>query len=210
MIKNRWNLYYIMVALVVNSPSVFSENNFYLQVTTQLAATNFDYVSTYYYNSSIEGFYNFDKTPFIVGSGIGQIYGTTDNLYADNGGVYNSNFTIPYISLFAGILFHPLPRIRNITIFRVTQSLSGHSSCNPSSGYICNPASSSVDLMQIGFRNSTMYFFTPNFYVAFNAGLDINDFKFSPGFSSNPNVPIPNREYNNPGPNLGFSIGVNF
>lgn len=201
---------YIFVLIFIKAPSVFGERNFYLQATTQLAATNFDYTSTYYYNSSIEGFYNFESSPFIVGGGVGEIYGTTDNLYANNGGVYYSSFVLPYLSSFVGIMLSPLPKIKNITIIRIAQSMSGQSSCNPSAGYRCNPSNSSVDLLQLGFRNSTIYFFTPNFYVAFNAGLDINNFNFSPGFSTNPDIPIANREYNNPGPNIGFSVGINF
>jgi len=124
---------YVFVLIFIKAPNVFSDNNFYLQATTQVAATNFDYVSTYYYNSSIEGFYNFESSPFIIGGGFGQIYGTT-----------------------------------------------------------------------------AMYFFTPNFYAAFNGGMDINEFTFTPGFSTNPDTPIANRKYNNPGPNIGFSVGINF
>jgi len=201
---------YVFVLIFIKAPNVFSDNNFYLQATTQVAATNFDYVSTYYYNSSIEGFYNFESSPFIIGGGFGQIYGTTDNLYANNGGVYNSSFAVPYISAFAGIILRPLPKIRNITTFRIAQSVSGQSNCNPSLGYACNPSNSSVNLLQLGFRNSTMYFFTPNFYAAFNGGMDINEFTFTPGFSTNPDTPIANRKYNNPGPNIGFSVGINF
>jgi hypothetical protein len=201
---------YIFVLILTKAPNVFGDNNFYLQATTQIAATNFDYVSTSYYNSSIEGYYNFENSPFIIGGGFGQIYGTTDNLYTSNGGVYNSSFTVPYLNVFAGIMLRPLPKIRNITTFRVAQSISGQSNCNPSLGYACNPTNSSVNLFQLGFRNSTMYFFTSNIYAAFNAGMDINAFTFTPGFSINPDTKIANREYNNPGPNIGFSIGVNF
>lgn len=207
---DKLRLLYILVLIFIKAPNVFGENNFYLQATTQVAATNFDYVSTYYYNTSIEGFYNFESSPFIVGGGIGQMFGTTDDLYANNGGVYNSSFAIPYLSVFAGIMFRPLPKIRNVTLFRLAQSISGGSNCNASAGFSCNPENSSVNLRQIGARNSTMYFFTSNFYAAFNVGMDLNNFNFSPGFSINPDVPIANRVYYNPGPNVGFSVGVNF
>jgi hypothetical protein len=188
----------------------FSANSFYLQATTQIAATNFDYVSTYYFNSSLEGMYNFKNSPFIIGAGIGQIYGTTDSLYVPNGGSFNSTFSIPYVSILGGVLFNPLPKIKNVTTVRLAQSFSGQSNCNASSGYVCNPESSSVNLLQLGFRNSTMYFFTPRFYMAFNAGLDINSFTFSPSFSSTSSPPVSSRTYHSPGPNLGLSIGYSF
>ncbi len=209
-IKMKIKCIYLILLYCIAFANANEGNNFYLQATTQIAATNFDYISTYYYNSSFEGFYNFKNSPFLVGGGLGEIYGTTDNLYENNGGTYNSHFTIPYVSMFAGLLFHPMPKINNITTFRIGYSFLGQSTCNASLGYECNPSTSSVNLMQIGFRNSTMYSFTSNIYAAFNAGLDINNFTFSPGFSINPNVSIPSRKYNNPGPNLGFSIGVSF
>ncbi len=204
----RLTLGCMLLAPMVNTSDAFAANNFYLQATTQLAATNFDYISASYYNSSIEGLYNFESTPFIVGVGLGQIHATTDNLYEANGGVYNSNFTLPYVSILAGVLLRPLPKISSITTFKVAQSFSERSTCNASTGYSCNHGS--VDLMMIGFRSNLMYYFTPNFYASFNAGLDINNFSFSPGFSSNPAISISKREYTNPGPNLGFSIGTSF
>lgn len=207
--KSFCKLILVLISMDFNY-SFAKDNNTYLQFTTQVAATNFDYVSSYYLNSSFEGFYNFESTPFIVGGGIGEIYGTTDNLYADNGGVYNSSFGIPYITIFGGILLRPISKVKNVTTFRIAQSVSGSSTCNPSAGYSCNPASSSVNLFQLGFRNSTMYFFTDNFYASFNAGMDINNFTFSPGFSENPDTMISSRTYYNPGPNIGFSIGTSF
>lgn len=186
------------------------DDGFYFQATTQLAATNFDYVSSSYFNSSIEGFYNFESSPFIIGAGIGQIYGTTDNLYLSNSQFFNSSFNVPYLTIFGGVLLRPIPKIKNVTAFRIAQSFSGSSNCNPSSGYTCNPSTSSVNLLQFGVRNSTMYFFTSNFYASFNAGVDINNFTFSPAFSTSNATPISSRSYNNPGPNLGFSVGYNF
>ena len=66
-LKNKLKLLYIFVLILIKAPNVFGDNNLYLQATTQVAATNFDYVSTSYYNSSIEGFYNFESSPFIIG-----------------------------------------------------------------------------------------------------------------------------------------------
>jgi hypothetical protein len=211
LLKINAKKYLLAYGYLVGLPlACFSANNFYLQANTQVAATNFDYVSTYYLNSSVEAMYNFTNSPFIVGGGFGEIYGTTDSLYASNGGSFNSSFTVPYVTIMGGVLFNPLPRIKNVTTVRIAQSFSGQSNCNASSGYICNPESSSVDLTQLGFRNSTMYFFTPSFYMAFNAGLDINSFTFSPSFSSTSSPPVSSRTYHSPGPNLGLSIGYSF
>ena len=108
-------------------------------------------------------------------------------------------------------MFKPLPKIRNMTILRFAQSFSGQSTCNGQNSLaICNPQTSGVSLFQLGARNSTMYFFTPNFYATLNVGGDLNQFIFTPSFSVNPDNYVPSRTYHNPSPNIGLSIGFDF
>jgi hypothetical protein len=201
-----------LVLLMVNFSYINAkDNNFYIQATEQLAVTNFDYVTTLYFNTSLEAFYNFESSNFVVGGGLGTINSTTDTFFASNGAQYNSKFAVPYATLFGGFMFKPLPKIRNTTVLRLAQSFWGRSSCDAQSGAAgCNPANSDLGIIQIGARSSTMYFFTPNLYASFNIGLDLNSFKFSPAFSVNPDNLIRSRTYHNPGPNLGLSLGVNF
>ena len=207
----RLKIILTLLSIIAKISYSYASNNIYIQATEQLAVTNFDYVTTMYFNTSIEGFYNFESTNFIVGGGIGTINSTTDTFYANNGGQYNSVFAVPYVSILGGFMFKPLPKIRNTTILRLAQSFSGRSTCNSGNSLaICNPATSDTNITQIGARNSTMYFFTPNFYASFNVGIDLNSFVFTPAFSVNPDNVIQSRTYHNPGPNLGLSLGFNF
>jgi hypothetical protein len=198
----------VLILIVINK--IYATGNLYTQITNQFAATNFDYVTTTYLNSSIDILYNFENTNFVIGSSIGSIYGTTDTFYSSNGTNYKSNFSIPYGAILFGLEFKPNKNFANMTLIRFAKSFDGDSNCIAEGSGVCNPVNSNLNLMQIGFRNSTMYFFNKNIYMSFNAGLDINQFTFSPAFNINPINTTSSRTYHNPGPNLGFSIGYEF